>query len=222
MVKNNKKTVVALAVVPKKKKITRKKTYYPMYPIETQYCTLKYAHQANYTITNLIPSVGRTWRLNSLIDPDTDVGVVLQPQYRDQLFGMFDKARVISATVILKCMTNTDTPVEILAGPQMNSALMANVQEFRMQKGTKTKFTSAGKPAYLKFDISIAKLLGQTKGHVLIDDQQEQTINIGPAISADFQVTFNNPYGVASLVTLMEIIIFYHVKFTDPKLVATS
>ena len=124
--------------------------------------------------------------------------------------------------IFLKCIANTDTPVEILAGPQMNSALISNVLEFRNQKGTRSKFISAGKSAFFKFNISIAQLLGETRSHILNDDTQYQTIGAGPSISADFQVLFNNPYGAASLTSLLEIQIYFRTIFTDPKLVGIS
>jgi len=206
------------AMVPRKVPRNR----FPMFPIERLNCTLKWAYQANYTVTTATPSVGRTFRINSLLDPDTDVAVSTQPQYRDQMFALYDKCRVISATVIMKCITNTDTPVEILVGPQMNSALIGNVLEFRNQKLTKTKISSAGKPAYFKQNLNIARLLGQHSKHTIIDDQQEQFILTGPTISADYQILFNNLFGVATLTTATEINIYFKCVFSDPKLVAVS
>lgn len=187
-----------------------------MHMPEKMQIALNYQNAGNYTLTypNNLP-LYRTYRLNNIHDPDTDTDISYKPYLANQLYALYRKCRVVSATVTYKLHYNQANVFEILAGPLNNTAIPA-LSVFRHQKQTITKLMSAYKPVYIKKTYNINRLLGENKLVSLIDDTHEQVSGSGPSKNVDWTIFINN-IGVQSGTYLMSytVDVVYNCIFSD-------
>lgn len=134
---------------------------------------LKYADQKVYTSTSGAIS-SNIYSCNDLFDPDV-TGVGGQPLFRDQMYALYARGRVISFSIKVTCTSNSAVPFKIVLYPAQSGASDTNLELAQVRPGAISRlYNPNGPPIYLKKYLSVDRYFGFPKGTVLMDQSYAQ------------------------------------------------
>lgn len=143
-----------------------------------------------FEFTATATPVVETWRLNSLYDPDYQMGGG-QPQYFDSLAGADGGTAPYKTYTVFGCKTEVTVvstngaPANIVCVPRVSGTATTTIEDAVMQPGAVAKKLSfyTGGPAVQKITMyhSIAKMWGKSKGAIMDDDNFSAAYNANPA-----------------------------------------
>lgn len=201
---------------PKKQKPYKKKTKQKIPTAPTPYylCKLKYSDEYVFTVggaggTNP-ETVNRIFCVNDLYDPSIST-TGHQPYFRDQLFALYDMARVLSAKVTIQLVTPNANTCEALFFHIPENTIETDFTVAKERKGTKYSIMNSVK--HLKFVkyCSIHKDLGVSKKTILLDDLHIQRSNgtMSQTVQDQYQLTVRtlNPNSATSSSIYVNILI---------------
>lgn len=167
---------------PEKGKKNRmyKKSIIPTAPPNHTMVKLRYSE--NILMTSVAGSVASyIYRINDLYDPNYS-GTGHQPYFRDQLFAMYQYARVLWASIKITVITDAaTTPCYIVLGPAQSGAADSDPNTASERKGSKEAYINSNQVARLKTGSSCDYYFGQVKGSTLQDTAYVQ--NSGTSLS---------------------------------------
>lgn len=180
---NNTKSVTTVTTTKPKRTYKKKKMYkkntkmaIPTAPKNFQLVKLKYAEEYNLSLTPTLASDWRLLRANDLYDPNYS-GSGHQPYFRDQMYALYTKARVLSTKITVIFAPDTNQAVEIILCPLPEGIQETNFQLAKERKGTRSTIINLGKIKTLYAISSTARELGLPKKTVLTDDLFIQRYN---------------------------------------------
>lgn len=175
----------------------------PTAPSAYYLCKLKYCENFQFNISNLTPMVNRVFRVNDLFDPNF-TGVGHQPFFRDQLYTLYSRARVLSSKITVQFAPNSNQAVEVVLAPISDGAVDTDYTLLRERKGAKSTIVNLGALKYLSAVSKTSTALGVPKDTVLKDDRFIQYISGVLDVSATnyWQLGANlmDPSGTACIV----------------------
>lgn len=175
----------------------------PTAPSAYYLCKLKYCENFQFNISSLTPMVNRVFRVNDLFDPNF-TGVGHQPFFRDQLYTLYSRARVLSSKITVQFAPNSNQAVEVVLAPISDGAVDTDYTLLRERKGAKSTIVNLGALKYLSAVSKTSTALGVPKDTVLKDDRFIQYISGVLDVSATnyWQLGANlmDPSGTACIV----------------------
>lgn len=201
-----------------------KKMYIPTAPPNYQLVRLKYSENFVFSLSSTTPMVNRLFRLNDLYDPNYST-TGHQPYFRDQMYQIYTRARVLSSKIVVQFAPNTNQPVDCIICPVSDGAIEVDYQYAREKKGSKAKILNLGNLGWLSSVMSTAKAVGVPSKAVKLDDKFIQyATGVLPAdVTNWYQVGCNlmDPAG-ASCSVIVNVKVEMVTLFSDPVQQASS
>lgn len=172
--KVNQKKMQNVAQGARKKRQYKKKQYksiIPTAPAMNQTVKLRYSENIILQTSALVPLVSYVFRINDLYDPNLS-GIGHQAYFRDQMYTLYQYARVLWANIKLTLITDTaQVPLLIVLAPlqSVNGNPDTNVQTASERKGSKECYINGQQVKTLSCSSSCDYYFGQTKGATLTD-----------------------------------------------------
>lgn len=179
----------------KKNKKAGKKTYknynkvIPTAPSNHNLVKLRYTE--NIVLTSLLGAVASyVYRINDLHDPNY-TGTGHQSYFRDQMFSMYQFARVLWASIKVSLITDTaQVPMYVVLGPNQSGTADSDMQTGSERKGSKECYLNGQLVKTIKCSSSCDYYFGQKKGSTLIDSAylQLSTSSLGSGDTMWYQI----------------------------------
>lgn len=194
------------------------KVVYPTSPPRIMRACLKYVDNKLISLTGPAPTNYSVWRPNDTFDPDYS-GVGHQSMFRDQFYSLYNWCRCIAYTHVIKIVSDSDIPTEVLFGPQ-ESPTFTTHPAFSEAKWVKKCLVTRNKPYTMKLSFLVDRVLGNRKYTALTDDtfKQANNVSLSQAASCWTCVSVNNPNisGANTVNIYIEHSIKQYVQFSEP------
>lgn len=142
----------------------------PTSPPNFQLVKLKYCENFVFTLNSTLPMVNRVFRINDLYDPNyTATGH--QPYFRDQMYQLYTRARVLSSKISVQFAPNTNQAIDCILCPVSDGATDTDYTLSRERKGCKGRICNLGALGWLSAVSSTSKALGVSSLAVKTDDK---------------------------------------------------
>jgi hypothetical protein len=160
-----------------KKRPFKKKQYKSTIPTApSNNTTLKMRYTDNIKLTSTLGSLASyIWRINDLYDPNF-TGTGHQPYFRDQMFGLYQYAKVLWASIKISVITDTaQVPVHIILSPIQSGSADSDFNTASERKGSKEVYTNGQSMKTLYVQSTCDYYFGQKKGSTLTDTNYLQS-----------------------------------------------
>lgn len=153
----------------------RKKLRIPAYPFTQQKLVkLRYSEYKTYTSTSG-GIVSQIYRLNDLYDVDYS-GIGHQSLYRDQLFAIYARARVLGVSIKIRGCSNSPYIFKVVAGPIQSGSADTNLDTAAERKGSRSQLYNPNSNGVLmKYYSTCDNYFGLSKGTTRKEDVYIQT-----------------------------------------------
>lgn len=201
----------------KKSNNTTKRLMLPTAPPNYQLVKLKYCEEFVLSMNAVLTQDFKLVRINDLFDPNYS-GSGHQPYFRDQLYNIYKKARVLSSKIIVQFAPDTNQPMEVILTPLPDATSETNFTLAKERKGTRHSLINLGKIKTLYAVSPTHTALGVSKPTVRIDDLFVQTTSSSLADAQSnywqFGAKLMNPISSATCVCSVKIEMI--TLFSDP------
>jgi len=160
-------------------------------PPDNQTCRLRYVQNILLTPTALAPLQANVFRTNDLYDPDFS-GTGHQSYFRDQMFTLYQYARVLSISIKCTCVTDSaSVPLMLVLSPLQNISGTADtvITTASERKGAKSAYiTGSSGVKVLSASIGCDKFFGQPSRATLTDTAYLQAV--GSALAGSYSMWY--------------------------------
>lgn len=168
-------------------------------PPDNQVCRLRYVQNILLTPSALFPLQANVFRINDLFDPDL-TGGGHQSYFRDQMFAIYQYARVLSASIKCTCITDSaQVPLMLVLSPLQNISGTADtvITTAAERKGSKSAYINGQLVKVLSASLSSDKFFGQAPNSTLTDTAYLQAV--GSALTGSYSMWFEMlAYGLSA------------------------
>lgn len=190
----------------------------PTSPPNFQLVKLKYCENFIFTLSSVNLQTNRIFRINDLYDPNyTTTGH--QPYFRDQMFALYTRARVLSSKILVQFAPNTNQAIDCILCPVSDGAVDTDYTLSRERKGSKGRICNLGALGWLSATSSTSQALGVSSLSVKTDDKFIQYANgaLDNSVANWWQVGCNllDPAGTSCNV-MLSVKIDMITLFSDP------
>lgn len=164
----------------------------------------------------------KTWRINSLFDPDRSVGGH-QPYGFDQIAALYHKYRVFAVSWMVDVTPDTGLQSRCIIIPHDGVITSTNRTLLMELPRAVTKESSLGGPhIHMRGRIGLPRLRGQTSVEYKGDDENSALITADPVNELTLCVAVCHADASTTLNFQARITIIYHCEFFDPELPGQS
>lgn len=152
-----------------RKKRPQKKSRRSIIPTAPKnHSVIKLHYTENILLTPGAIPAAYVWKINDVYDPNLS-GTGHQPYFRDQMYAIYSKCRVLWAKISVTFITDSAlTPVLVILGPNQSGSADVNLDTASERKGSKELYLNGSNIRKLSCSSTPDYYMGAKKGSALL------------------------------------------------------